>query len=159
MPDIELLRNMNCVMCMALLMRHIDIYVGILSTCRHNFFVATSHPSSCFYHRLLKMLAAQFTIIFALCITQGNSCVIFEMYQGKCEEPMYYQQYGPTETGLNLFNCAQWCMVADMCKSILGNRTFVPKWVWQELRNAWQEMFSHRKGPYSCQVSLNECMK
>ena len=53
------------------------------------------------------MLAAKFIIVFGVCITQSNPCVIFEMYQGKCEGPMYYQQYGPTETGLNLFNCAQ----------------------------------------------------
>ena len=65
------------------------------------------------------MLAAKFIIVFGVCITQSNPCVIFEMYQGKCEGPMYYQQYGPTETGLNLFNCAQWCMGAEMCKHIV----------------------------------------
>ena len=69
--------------------------------------------------RLLKMFAAQFIIIFGLCITRINSCVIFEMYKGKCEGPIYYQQYGPTETGLNLVNCAQWCLGADICKSIV----------------------------------------
>ena len=69
--------------------------------------------------RLLKMFAAQFIFIFGLCITRINSCVIFEMYKGKCEGPIYYQQYGPTETGLNLVNCAQWCLGADICKSIV----------------------------------------
>ena len=69
--------------------------------------------------RLLNMLAAEFIIIFGLCIIQSNSCVIFELHQGKCEGPMYYQQYGPTETGLRLFNCAQWCMGTEMCKRVV----------------------------------------
>ena len=66
-----------------------------------------------------NMLAGKFMIIFGLCITQSNSCVFFEMYTGTCEGPMYYQHYGPTESGLNLFDCAQWCMSAEMCKSVV----------------------------------------
>ena len=107
------------ILCAFILILHVGMFLDPTwrlgdITCIHK-----SNNDLVLNYRLPIMLSAKFIVMFGLCISKSNSCLVYEMYEGKPGGPMYYQQYGPTDAGQHLFDCARWCIGVAICKSIV----------------------------------------